>query len=84
MKANKRVSAMIDRYIKENGLNSTDVDSGTVAAKALFEERQQNPVENDEEFRKEQAILEMIGKISGIPSIISMHVCACLISGTPL
>lgn len=84
IQANKRVSAMIDSYIKENGLNATKVESGTVAAKALFEERQQNPVENDEEFRKEQAILEMIGKIAGIPSNISMHACACLISGTPL
>lgn len=84
IQANKRVSAMIDKYMKENGLNTTKVESGTIAAKALFEERQKNPIENDEEFRKEQAILEMIGKIAGIPSNISMHACACLISGTPL
>lgn len=84
IQANKRVSSMIDRYIKENGLNATKVESGTKAAIALYEERKQNPIENDEEFRKEQAILEMIGKIAGIPSNISMHACACLISANPL
>lgn len=84
IQANKRVSAMIDKYMKENGLNTTKVESGTIAANALFEERNQNPIENDEEFRKEQAILGMIGKIAGIPSNISMHACACLISGKPL
>lgn len=78
-----RVSKMITRYMKENDLPATKVENGTKAAKALFEERKNDP-DNSEEFRKEQAILEMTGKIAGIPSNVSMHACACLISGTPL
>lgn len=36
------------------------------------------------DFERETKVLQMVDTIAGIPSNISMHACACLISGTPL
>lgn len=83
IQANKNVSTMISKCMKENKLNATKVENGTKAAKILYEEREQNP-EETEEFQREQKILKMIGQIAGIPSLLSIHACACLISSVPL
>lgn len=37
-----------------------------------------------ESWERETKVLEMVDTIAGIPSNVSMHACACLISGTPL
>ena len=77
--ANAKASKDISLAILKNGLNGTSVKDGAKAIRIILD--------NPGEYHltdKEAEVLELADRIQGIPSTISMHACACIISGTPL
>ena len=78
--ANTKASKDIDLAISKFGLNKTKPKDGEKAVRAILEDTSDSFHLTD----KEREIMELSLKISGMPSTLSMHACACIISGEPL
>lgn len=71
-----KLSKDIDRVMDANGLSSTKTEDGTKAISLML---QSGNYEGEDKRMLQDAL-----DIAGIPGTLSMHACACLISGDPL
>ena len=78
--ANNKASKDIDAAIAKFGLNKTKPKDGEKAVRKILEDTSDSFHLTD----KEREIMELSLKISGLPNTLSMHACACIISGEPL
>lgn len=75
--AQARVSKMIDREFKNNAnLSSNHPEDGTKALRNVYNRGEMDALEKE--------IAETALSIEGIPSVLSQHACAAIISGDPL
>lgn len=73
----KGISKKIDIVIKQHGLNATKVEDATKAVRIMLE--------NGDCSEEEREIMQFaVDNVAGIPSELSMHACAAIISGDPL
>ena len=74
----KKISKDIDAVMDANGLAANVTENGTKAVEILLKEKRYP------EGSLEDRLLRDTLDIAGIPGTLSMHACACLISGDPL